>query len=73
MAERIRDLAQSVATLDGGLRLSGLDELLQRQQILPAGRNDEHLQLLVREQRVSDASASLNNQRSDELPPVHET
>ena len=51
VAERLRDVAQGVAALDEGLRLAGLDERLQSQQVGPAGRDDEHLQPLAREQR----------------------
>jgi hypothetical protein len=49
MPKRIRDLAQGVATLYQRFCFSGLDELLQRQEVCSVGRNDEHLQLLARE------------------------
>ena len=53
MPQGFRDLAHRIATLDDGLRLPSLDELLQQQQVVPVGSHDEHLELVRREQEPS--------------------
>src|SRR5690348_16659630 len=49
--QRFAGLWQRIATLNDGLRLPSLDELLQELQVFAVGRTEERLQALACEQR----------------------